>query len=362
MPILRKIVVKDFRNIELQELEFSEKLNCISGGNGEGKTNLLDAIWYLSMTKSAFTADRFNFRYGTGSFAISGLYSMPSGPDTRIAIQVGEEKKLRRDDKPCPRISSHIGLIPIVMVSPADVSMVSDSGEERRRFVNTVLSQMDAAYLDGLQQYNRCLAQRNSLLKAERPDLSLLDILDEKMEVLARPLCERREEFAKGLNPLVKRYYSQISGGRENVSVSYRSELLKSSFSELSFARRERDLALGHTVSGLQRDDFCFELDGHAIRNCGSQGQQKSFLVALKFAQYEIMKERAGYPPILLLDDLFDKLDLTRVQNLLEMVAGEAFGQIFLTDSNKLRLNGIVDSITADRSYYEAKGGVFTRL
>ena len=362
MPILRKIVVRNFRNIELQELEFSGKLNCISGGNGEGKTNLLDAIWYLSMTKSAFTADRFNFRHGTSSFAISGTYSMPQGPDTRISIQVGEEKKLRRDDKPYTRISAHIGLIPIVMVSPADVSMVSDSGDERRRFVNSVLSQTDAGYLDGMQQYNRCLAQRNSLLKAERPDLSLLEVLDEKMDELSRPLCERREAFARGLNPIVKRYYSQISGGRESVSVSYRSELLRSSFSELSAARRERDLAMGYTLSGLQRDDFSFELDGHAIRNCGSQGQQKSFLVALKFAQYEMMKERVGTAPILLLDDLFDKLDLARVQNLLEMVAGDAFGQIFLSDSNKLRLNGIVDSITADRSYYEALGGVFTKL
>ncbi len=362
MPILRKIVVRNFRNIELQELEFSGKLNCISGGNGEGKTNLLDAIWYLSMTKSAFTADRFNFRHGTSSFAISGTYSMPQGPDTRISIQVGEEKKLRRDDKPYTRISAHIGLIPIVMVSPADVSMVSDSGDERRRFVNSVLSQTDAGYLDGMQQYNRCLAQRNSLLKAERPDLSLLEVLDEKMDELSRPLCERREAFAHGLNPIVKRYYSQISGGRESVSVSYRSELLRSSFSELSAARRERDLAMGYTLSGLQRDDFSFELDGHAIRNCGSQGQQKSFLVALKFAQYEMMKERVGTAPILLLDDLFDKLDLARVQNLLEMVAGDAFGQIFLSDSNKLRLNGIVDSITADRSYYEALGGVFTKL
>ena len=362
MPVLKKIVVRNFRNIELQELDFSRKVNCITGSNGEGKTNLLDAIWYLSMTKSAFTADRFNCRYGTDSFAISGTYSMPSGPDTRVSVQVGRDKKVKRDDKLYSKVSSHIGLLPIVMVSPSDISMVSDSGDERRRFANAVLSQVDGEYLDAIQQYNRLLAQRNSLLKESSPDLALLDIIDARMETVAMPVSARREEFAKVLDPIVKEFYAKISGGRETVSVRYRSDALKMGFAELMRSRRARDMELGYTTAGIQRDDFPFEMNGHSIRNCGSQGQQKSFLVALKFAQYAAMKETCGIPPILLLDDLFDKLDTGRVQNLLEMVASEEFGQIFLTDTNKSRLGGIVDSITEDRTYYEAKGGVFSKL
>ena len=363
MAVLDKIVVQNFRNIELQELDFCANINCISGGNGEGKTNLLDAIWYLSMAKSAFgSGELFNYRYGCSSFALSGLYTLPSGQQTRISIQVQEGgKQMRRDDKPYTRLSSHIGLLPVVFVSPADTSMVSDSGEERRKFINSVLSQMDAQYLGNIQQYNRLLQQRNRLLKEVSVDPALLEVIDEKMSALATPIFERRRDFAAGIAPAVQEYYSRISGGKEMVSISYVSDLQKGALKDVFRARRERDLLLHYTTAGMQRDDFVFEMDGRPIRKCGSQGQQKSFLVALKFAQYEIMKQAAGYAPMLLLDDLFDKLDMNRVQNLLSMVAGSEFGQIFLTDSNKVRLSGIVDSITSERTYYEAKGGVFTR-
>lgn len=363
MPVLRRIVVQNFRNIELQELDFSSKLNCITGGNGEGKTNLLDAVWYLSMTKSAFAADRFNLRYGADSFSLSGTYELSPSQTVRISVQVGGgEKKIRRDGKPYGRISEHIGLLPIVMVSPSDVTMVSESGDERRRFANAVISQIDREYLDALQQYNRLLSQRNHLLKQERPDEALLDILDAQMEPLAVQISAKRASFAEGIAPRVGDFYARISGGREKVSVSYRSALRKTSFCQLMAESRQRDCALGFTSAGIQRDDFSFEMNGHAIRNCGSQGQQKSFLVALKFAQYGIMKERSGVAPILLLDDLFDKLDMGRVQNLLETVAGNGFGQIFLSDSNKARVSGIVASLTEDRCHFEARGGAFEKL
>jgi len=360
---IKKIVVQDFRNIELQELDFCPNINCISGGNGEGKTNLLDAIWYLSMTKSAFsTSDRFNFRHGCTSFALSGLYTLPSGPDTRISIRVDESgKKLRRDDKPYNRLADHIGLLPVVMVSPADVAMVSETGEERRKFCNAVLSQMSAEYLNAVQNYSRLLSQRNAMLKNGVPDYQLLDVIDSQMELHARPVFEMRSLLAGDLSPLVQEFYSEISGGKEQVSISYRSDLEKGPLTDILRSRRERDSILKYTGAGVQRDDFIFELNGWPIRRCGSQGQQKSFLVALKFAQYSLMKSRGGVAPMLLLDDLFDKLDMGRVQNLLTMVAGNDFGQIFLSDSNKVRLSGIVDSITAERTYYEAKGGAFTR-
>lgn len=364
MPTLDKIVIRDYRNIELQELAFSPNVNCISGGNGEGKTNLLDAVWYLSMTKSAFsTTDKFNFRHGCRSFALGGVYSMGGGLQTRVSVQVDEggEKKFKRDDKLYQRMSEHIGLLPIVMVSPADTSMVSESGEERRKFVNSVLSQMDPQYLSGVQQYNRLLQQRNRLLRDGGPDDGLLDIIDEKMSSLAAPVSEARRKFISELNPVVAGYYRQISGGREEVSIGYDTDMSDVPLKDLLSSRRRRDEILKYTTAGIQRDDFPFLMNGYPIRKCGSQGQQKSFLVALKFAQYEIMKKGYGYAPMLLLDDLFDKLDFGRVGNLLKMVAGSDFGQIFITDSNKVRIRSLLDGITLDRTYYEAAGGAFVK-
>ena len=339
MPTLKKIVVQDFRNIAFQELSFSPNVNCISGNNGEGKTNLLDAIYYLSMTKSAFPApDRYNWRFGTDGFTIGGTYLMDNGLESRFSIRVGEgEKKLVRDEKPCTRISEHIGVLPVVMVSPSDIALVSESGEERRRFVNGVLSQMDRSYLAAVQTYNRLLAQRNKMLKDGNVDWDLMDVFDTRMAAAAQPAFEARKRFAEELRPVIQSYYKLISGGSEEVSVEYRSDLAKAPLEELLRAGRERDQVLRFTGSGIQRDDFLFSLDGHPIRRCGSQGQQKSFLVSLKFAQYEIMRDGYGYAPILLLDDVFDKLDMNRIGNLIGMVAGSGFGQIFITDCNKVR-------------------------
>lgn len=363
MAFLKKIVVRDFRNIALAELDFSPNINCISGGNGEGKTNLLDAVYYLSMTKSAFAAsDRFCFRYGSEEFAISGLYGMKDS-ETRFSVRssISGEKKLKKDDKVYAKVSDHIGKLPVVMVSPSDVSLVSESGEERRRFLNQVLSQMSGQYLSDMQQYNRLLAQRNQFLKNKNQDDSLLDIMDESLSYYASSIYDRRKEFVKKLSPIASGYYSILSGGRESVSVEYRSDLNKEQLSALLRECRQKDLMFGYTTAGIQRDDIVFLMDGHSIRRCGSQGQQKSFLVSLKFAQYDIMKSDSGVPPILLLDDVFDKLDMNRTANLLKMVAGREFGQIFITDSNKVRLSGIVDSVTEDRAYFEASGGAFVK-
>lgn len=365
MPVLNKLVVRNFRNIALQELEFSRNLNCIWGNNGEGKTNLMDAIYYLSMTKSAFSvSDRYNFRHGENEFAIAGTYLMPSGLESRFSIQVtdGGEKKLRRDDKPCPRMADHIGLLPVVMVSPADISLVSESGEERRKFVNAVISQLDHSYLSAVQQYSRLLLQRNKLLKSDHADAALLDVIDARMESLSPVIHSGRQRFVSELSPIVREYYHQVSGGAEDVSIEYKSDLNSGSLTDVLRDHRSRDFAMRYTTAGLQRDDFIFALDGHPIRRCGSQGQQKSFLVSLKFAQYDIMKKSLGYAPSLLLDDLFDKLDMSRVSNLLQMVAGDSFGQIFLSDTNKVRISAIVDRITSDSAYFETVGGVFSRL
>ena len=364
MPTLRKIVVQDFRNIAFQELDFSPNVNCISGNNGEGKTNLLDAIYYLSMTKSAFPSpDKYQFRYGTQGFALGGTYAMENGLESRFSIQVEEGgKRLVRDGKPCSRMGEHIGLLPVVMVSPGDGALVSESGEERRRLANAVLSQMDREYLAAVQAYMRLLAQRNRLLKEDQLDGGLLDVLDARMEVHAGKIYEARRKLAEDLRPIVTEYYRLISGGGEEVGLEYVSELGSGApLTELFAAGRERDLRLRFTGSGVQRDDFLFTMNGHPIRRAGSQGQQKSFLVALKFAQYDVMKRSYGFPPMLLLDDVFDKLDLGRISNLISMVAGADFGQIFITDTDRQRLSGIVDRLTEDRAYFVASGGSFTR-
>lgn len=364
MPVLKKIVVQNFRNIELQELEFSPNVNCITGSNGEGKTNLIDAIYYLSMTKSAFgTPDKFNFRHGQPCFSIGGTYAMPGGMVSRFSVSVidGEDKRVKRDDKPYGKISDHIGALPVVMVSPSDISMVSESGEDRRRFVNAVLSQMDPQYLSSLQQYGRLLLQRNRLLKDGNCDEGLLGAFDERLSVLAAPVFAGRSQFVDELVPVVQEYYRMISDGKEQVGIEYRSDLQKGDLATLLLSHREKDRIFKYTTAGIQRDDFIFTMDGYPIRRCGSQGQQKSFLVALKFAQYEIMKRSYGFAPTLLLDDLFDKLDTGRVANLLKMVAGQDFGQIFLSDSNKVRVSEIVDTVTQDSAYFEAKGGAFRR-
>ncbi len=364
MPRLKKIIAADFRNIRMEQLSFSPNVNCISGNNGEGKTNLLDAIYYLSMTKSAFpTPDRYNFRYGCEGFSLSGTYAMENGVESRFSMAVKDgEKKLVRDDKPYKRLSEHIGTLPIVMVSPGDSALISESGEERRRLSNAVLSQMDREYLFAIQAYTRYLTQRNRLLKDFRADENLLGVLDEKMDPLAERIFDSRKRFAADMQPVVAEYYRLISGGKEGVSIEYKSDIASAPLREILRSSREKDFALRYTSAGIQRDDFVFSMDGHPIRRAGSQGQQKSFLVALKFAQYEIMKRSYGFAPILLLDDVFDKLDLGRISNLISMVAGADFGQIFLTDTDSARIRSIVDSITDDRAYFVAESGHFTEV
>ena len=365
MPVLEKIVIADFRNIQLQEIDFSPNVNCISGNNGEGKTNLLDAIYYMSMTKSAFaTSDKFNFRHGTEEFSIAGTYRMHNGLSSRFALKMTSkgEKKVKRDDKPYQKVSEHVGVLPVVMVSPADVSMVSESGEERRRFVNAVLSQMDREYMSAMQQYNRLLLQRNKMLKDQVVDRALLEVIDMRMSALAQPIYEARKRFVDDLRPIVAEYYKAVSGDSEQVDIQYESELADASLESILSASFEKDRIMKHTTSGVHRDDFAFTMNGHPIRRFGSQGQQKSFLVSLKFAQYEIMKRNYGFAPILLLDDVFDKLDMGRISNLLQMVASNDFGQIFITDSNKVRMAGIVDGLTQDRAYFETSGGMFMRI
>ena len=363
MPVLDKIVACNWRNITLQELEFSPNLNCLCGGNGEGKTNLLDAVYYLSMTKSAFgSSDKFNFAHGSQSFELAGTYTMHEGRTSRFGIKAtaGEEKKVTHDGKPYARVSEHIGVLPIVMVSPGDSSLVSDSSEERRRFSNAVLSQIDREFLSDMQRYAKLLQTRNVILKGEADD-SIIDTIDTRLAEWGSRIYRKRLDFTKAIEPRVAKFYEMLSGGRETVGIRYRSDMEDGPLYDLLRKNLAKDKMLGFTSCGVQRDDLVFTMDGDPIRKVGSQGQQKSFLISLKFAQYEIMKERYGFAPMLLLDDLFDKLDFDRTRNLLEMVASSDFGQIFITDTDKSRLERIIGGITQESTFYKAEGGVFTR-
>lgn len=367
MPVLDKITVNNFRNIAFAELEFSPRINCICGDNGQGKTNLLDAIHYVSLARSfGGTPDSFCYRHGTDSFSIGALFTMPDGLSSRFVVTgvKGGRKILKRDDRIYEKISLHMGVLPVVVVSPQDTSLVSEGGEERRRFADTVLSQTDREYLTALQQYRRTLMQRNQLLKGSNPDSDLLDALDASLCEASVAVVRGRRALAGGLSSAAGDYYSRLSGGGEQISVAYRPDVEPGDDAAAAMAlalrgARHRDLLVKYTTVGLQRDDFEFLMDGYPLRRCGSQGQQKSFLVALKLAQYDMMDRMCGRHPLLLLDDVFDKLDSARVKNMLGMAGGGSFGQIFITDTNRGRLEALVGDFSKDARYFNACNGEF---
>ena len=418
---LRKLKVINFKNIREATLQFSPKINCILGNNGGGKTNLLDAIYYLSMTKSFFNIpENYAVTFGEQSMGLIGDYMLQEKserihlairlPDAASACQPGaqasqqcpqasqqgidenqpgsnqlgtttsqlgttasqparNEKQLWRNEKRIAKFSSHIGLLPIVMVSPQDAILVNGSGEERRRFLNFILSQTDPLYLSNIQNYNALLAQRNKLLKlcagtgarsaATRGWDELIQTITLQMESPAAYVHAKRQELAESLSQYTAQYYKELSGNREAVTMRYQSDLNSSTPKEIFQRSQQQDLRFGYTTAGPHRDDMLFFIEGFPIKKVGSQGQQKSFLIALKLAQFQIIKQISGKLPILLLDDLFDKLDMTRVEYLLSLVAGETFGQIFITDSNKVRINQILARVDSTAKSFEVHGGTY---
>ncbi len=364
---LKKVSISNFKNIREAHLEFSRKINCISGNNGEGKTNLLDAIYYLSMTKSYFnSSDSYTFTFGENFSAINGSYVREDLTEDKISVGIknGGEKVVKKNDKTYPRISDHIGTVPVVMVSPADTSLVNGSGDERRKFINSILSQVDKEYLRRVMRYNQMLLQRNKLLKMPGIQSELLETIDERMSPDAHYIYVKRLELCNRLQELAKEFYSRLSGDKEQISLKYVTDLSDSedSLSSLFVKNFEKDSILKYTSAGIHRDDVDFNLNEHPLKRCGSQGQQKSFLIALKLAQFTLMKQMHGFPPILLLDDVFDKLDMQRVEYLLGLVASDDFGQIFITDSNKVRMSKIAQSVTKELHSFEVSGGVYSSV
>ena len=362
---LKRISVNNFKNIREAQLEFSRKVNCISGNNGEGKTNLLDAIYYLSMTKSFFSStDAYTFTFGEDAAALNGAYLLDDCTEDVISVGMKKEgeKVVKKNSKVYKRISEHIGRYPIVMVSPADTVLVNGSGEERRKFLTLILSQIDKEYLKMMQQYNQMLLQRNKLLKEDYVCWELVETIDFRMSICADYIYKKRCELCRLLEEKVYSYYAALSSSKEHVKLEYISDLHNGSLEEILNKNRDKDSILKFTSQGVHKDDIDFTLNDMPLKKCGSQGQQKSFLVALKLAQFDIMKELHGVTPILLLDDVFDKLDMQRVEYLLSLVSGDSFGQIFISDSNKVRMASIVERFTDECVSYEVSEGVYRKI
>ncbi len=342
---LKKLSLINFKNLAQEDISFNEGINCFVGDNGTCKTNIVDAVYYLSMCKSALAMnDGQCTRHGESFFVLDGEYHHDEGRKEQISCTYhrGAAKVLKRNGKAYERLADHIGLIPVVIVSPADSSLISDSADERRRYLNAFLSQLDRGYIEAAMRYNSTLAMRNSYLKAGS-DEAMLAIYDQQLCPPAEVIYNARRSIIEEMTPLVIEYYKALSDDHEQVELSYRSELNKGELSELLKASREKDRILGFTTCGVHRDDISFSIGGYTLRKYGSQGQQKSFLVALKLAQYSIIAKRCGEKPILLLDDLFDRLDESRVERLISLVSGKEFGQIIITDCNGERMQRILD-------------------
>ena len=356
---LKKLSLLNFKNIAQEELAFRPGINCLVGDNGAGKTNIVDAVHFLSMCKSALQmTDSQSVRHGADFFLLEGEYLSDAGRRETVVCAYSRRggKQLKRNGKEYERLSDHVGLLPAVIVSPADASLISDAADERRRYLNAFISQLERPYLAALMRYNAVLGERNRLLKMH-PDETMLAIYDRQLADHGTLVHARRQEYVARLQPLAGEFYSLLSGDREQVELHYRSELNDRPFDELLRAARQKDLVNEFTTSGIHRDDLVLRIGGYPLRKYGSQGQQKSFLIALKLAQYVLVAEARGERPVLLLDDLFDKLDAGRVEQLLRLVSGDRFGQIFITDCNPTRLRSILDRAGDDYALFTVAEG-----
>lgn len=352
---LKKLSLTNFKNYTQAELEFSPKINCIVGNNGVGKTNILDAIHYLSLTKSFFNnIDSASIRHDEDFFIIQGLF-VKDGEEDNIfcSFHRQKQKMLKRNGKEYGRLSDHVGRYPVVMISPADNALISEGSEERRKFMNKIISQYNAEYLDSALNYNKALQQRNRLLRdfsaSNNFDDEMLSIWDAQLIKYGLFVYSERDMLINELIPVFREYYSMVSNEKEKVSLRYRSHLSGGDFSEILRDAKSKDRSLEYTTVGIHKDDLLFEMDGYPVKSLGSQGQQKSYLVALKLAKFDYIKRKAGFAPILLLDDIFDKFDAERVAQIIRLVGNHRFGQIFITDTHQERLHDIL--IALDTNY-----------
>jgi len=360
-----------FKNYEEANLSFSAHINCFVGDNGSGKTNLLDAIHYLSLTKSAFTAsDAQSIKQGEELFVVRGRFqpTPDEKPETiQCSLRQGQKKTVTHDKQAYERVSDHIGRYPVVLISPYDTDLIRQGSEERRKYFDSLLSQLDHTYLEQLIRYTHLLKQRNSLLKLATDrqagyDRDYLLVLDEQLAPVGEQLVRRRQEFLTEFEPIFQRHYEQLADAREVVTLTYKSELPGADFLKLLRLNERKDLTLQRTTTGPHRDDFTFLMDELPVKGYGSQGQQKSFAIALKLAQFEILAVHKRQKPLLLLDDIFDRLDEKRITRLMQLVANHTFGQIFLTDTHLERTDRVLANLSEDIRRFRVELGVVKPL
>lgn len=361
--ILKRLSILNYKNIAEAELELADRLNCFIGQNGMGKTNLLDAIYFLSMCKSSTTSqDQMVVQHSAEFMVLQGEYEREDGTNEEIycGLKRGLKKQLRRSKKPYKRIAEHIGLIPVIMVSPADQMLIMGGSEERRRFMDMTISQCDLPYLDSLIRYNKALQQRNALLKQEEePDVDLLSLWEEEMAKEGEFIYARRKAYVEAFTPCFQSFYEKISQGNEKVRLEYVSHGSRGPLLDTIQRDRMKDRAIGYSLHGIHKDDLEMTLDGFPMKREGSQGQNKTYLIALKLAQFDFLKRTGSQTaPILLLDDIFDKLDASRVEQIVKLVSGENFGQTFITDTNRDHLDSILSNIEQDYKLFEVEKGV----
>lgn len=359
---LRNLSLINFKNYESTEMIFSTKINCIVGDNGVGKSNILDAVYYLSFCKSYFNPiDSQNIRFNQEFFTIQGDYARNEKKENIFcSVKRNTRKVFKRNQKDYERLADHIGLIPLVISSPYDSYLIRGGSEERRKFLDSVISQFNRDYLDKVIHYNKAVSQRNSLLKrfAEKGnfDHNMIEIYDDQLIQLGKSIYQTRKVFIENLLPIFHKYYQYISSSNETAHIAYKSDLHESDMATLLKTSLPRDRMLQYTSSGIHKDDLLFEIHGYPLKKTGSQGQQKSFLIALKLAQFEFIKGINNFNPILLLDDIFDKLDSKRVTQIVKLVSENNFGQIFITDTNKQRVDNILKEFDIDYKIITIEG------
>ena len=357
--ILKSLSILNFKNIREANLDFADKMNCFVGLNGQGKTNLLDAIYYLSFTKSFFNViDSQNITHGEEMALIQGKYE--NEETISCGLKRGQKKQFRRGKKDYKRLLDHIGQIPLVIVSPQDAELITDGSDERRRFLDGVIAQQDRKYLEHLTSYNALLKQRNALLKQceDRPDVpeDLFEVLELQMAQHAAYIFRERSAFIERFVPLFQELYAEIAGAEEQVSLLYVSQLQDRDLTEAFQRTRSRDVILGWTSQGIHKDDLPMMLGEYPLKQVASQGQQKTFLLALKLAQALYLGK-----PILLLDDIFDKLDATRMERIIRLLQSDRFGQIFITDTDRQHLSELLPTEDEQSRLFTVSGGVITR-
>ena len=356
---VKNLKIINFKNHPEKSFDFSSEINCFVGNNGAGKTNILDALHYISMGKSFLgNSDFQNIKEDENFFSIESKIKGEEKNDIiKILLQKETKKIIKKNEKTYERMADHIGFLPSVMISPYDANLISDGGESRRKFLDAMISQTDSEYLFNLIQYQKTLQQRNALLKYFQKnrtfDIDSLEIYKEPITKFGSQIFKKRQLFVEAILPTIQHFYTIISKGNEKVTVIYESDLNEDNFENLLNKNLEKDRQLTYTSKGIHKDDLRFEMNGNLIKKFGSQGQQKSFLIALKLAQIKRIKEITNKNPILLLDDIFDKLDDNRVSQLIELVNEQNFGQIFITDTHKERTESVVKRINEESKIFE---------